>query len=1489
MGGAYKVKSKDGVHNGRETPGTAMTRVYHKDDHKYMTLPVFHPPTDTRLTVMPARPFMPSVNDNRVPLPSPFIPFNPSETPSSGSISLKQPWNLKSSCSSPQIPNTLTLPHASYLTHTPRPKRSPTLKKTYDVSAKSAMNTQDLNFGIDSNKKELRTDIADPCPEKTPLDILASVDESSHSVSSKQCSKQLPRPSFPFLMLSTTRNMSELLPKLVNPNASKANLTTSNVIDVGRDGNCYFRCLSLWLHGTEEFHSIHRQIIVRELDSNRETYRHLFNSNQWENMSRYIGAMSKTDGLTSSYATDIEIYITSKLYHMDIFVSTPDLGIQGFSMYSYTSEGMNLVCDHMNRSYMAIQNARDHYKLVVNQRPCNCETATVMTNPTLNTASLIVALARNLPSLHSTGIGSEIQSPLMSPLISPTETHPSTSHATISSRVTAAQNLHMASKQGQSKSSFPSIKPTVQKSDLALKHIQSSISSKSSEQVNQVAKQSQPLASIEPTARKSDSSTKPHQSNNLPKLSEQAISVEQERGQQGQAKVKALGKIKVIYTNADGIAGKHDQLRELAIPLDTDIIAITETKLKANISNATVFPNDYEVIRKDRVSKGGGGVALLVKNRLRMEEINTEVESDFQEYLTVKVVTGNISILIALIYNPPRSNDMAELYDTSNQGTIEVIKSVSQLAASKGYRLLILGDFNHKDINWLELNPHGESGSWRAKFLNCIQENFLHQHVLEPTRARGDDTPSTLDLVFTHSSLDIENLEYRAPLGRSDHCILSMNFIVEDIIPKKSSEKDRRFNYPKGDYMGLNEFLSNVDWITSTDRESEVDVDEVISIFLEKYKEGTEVFVPMTKIGRKGGIQKWFNKECQMARKERDSFWKHYRKRGTWEARERYKLARNKYLLIRRTTEKQYEQDMASKAKDNSKLFHSFIRGKLKVKEQVIRLVREDGSITTTDAEICREFNETFQTSFTTETTSPPEISTSLNLNRMLSNITILEKEVSETLKELDPHSAAGPDGVAAYVLVQCADQLSKPLTFLFNLSLQTEKLPSIWKTGDIIPIFKNKGSRNCASNYRPVSLTSILCKVMEKIVRRKISEHLEDIKFLVQGQHGFREGRSTLTNLLEFYDCVSNILQERNGWADCVYLDFQKAFDSVPHGRLLAKIEKQAGISGKVLSWIGDFLRDRKQRVKVRGAVSDLGPVTSGVPQGSVLGPLLFLIYINDLPGGISSIMNMFADDGKLLKKIVNLDSCKELQDDLNKLQEWSNKWLMNFNTSKCKVMHMGKSKFRPKYEYTLNGKILQVSDKERDLGVNITPDLSPDQHITSICKSAYALLANIRIAFRHLDLNSFRNIYLTYVRPKLEYAAPLWNPHKKKDIHKLERVQRHATRMVPELRDLSYKDRLERLAIPSLQSRRLRGDMITVYKLLNGFDKVDSTQFFKKVESKTRGHPMKIEKKAAKRDVRKFFFSIRVTDKWNSLQETVVEAKSIHSFKARYDRLQL
>ena len=916
-----------------------------------------------------------------------------------------------------------------------------------------------------------------------------------------------------------------------------------------------------------------------------------------------------------------------------------------------------------------------------------------------------------------------------------------------------------------------------------------------------------------------------------------------------------------------------------------DIIAITETKLNKDIEDATIFSRGYEVTRRERVGRNGGGIALLIREGLRSEEVSISVQSGFQEFLVRYIKTGTVGIIVAVIYNPPRNIERPEEYELNNEGIIDILNRVAQMAIDKGSRLLVMGDFNHREINWEKLDPQGDSQSWRARFLDCVQGNFLHQHVIEATRARGSDTPSILDLIITQSKLDVENMLYRPPLGKSDHCVLSMDFVIEDDIPEGSNPgKERRLNYQKGNYERLSHYFGNIDWDTELENKS---MQQVYDRFCQKYEEGVAECIPTTRIGLEKGIKKWFNKDCQKAKKERDVKWKRYRRHKGEAAWGRYTVARNRYLDVRRQAERQFEQDIAKKAKENPKLFHNFIRGKLKVKEQVVKLQRDKGGYTETDEQICEEFNKAFQTVFTVEDTPVPQIVQEVD-GGAVEDIIITVGEVKRLLKELDPHKAAGPDKIATFVLKECADQLAIPLTFIFQKSLLTGEVPIEWRIADVIPIFKMKGRRDRALNYRPVSLTSVVCKVMEKIVRRKILSHLERIGFLTNGQHGFREGRSTVTNLLEFYDRVSEIMQERDGWVDCIYLDFQKAFDSVPHDRLIAKLDKMAGVRGRVLKWIIAYLKGRWQRVKVRGAVSDLSRVTSGVPQGSVLGPLLFLIYINDLPEGIKSFMSMFADDAKILKRIEGEENCRELQRDLDRVNQWSEKWLMKFNTSKCKVMKMGRSKHRPDFEYSLAGGKLENSDGERDLGVVIMPDLSPEKHIAAVVRSAYALLANIRVAFKYLDKETFKIIYLTYVRPKLEYAAPLWNPHLKKHITKLEKVQKHATKMVPELRELSYTERLRELGLPTLQSRRERGDMITVYRFLKGFDRINSQQFFDCGKSRTRGHNMKIRMRVARRDVRKHFFSHRVVENWNSLNKEVVSARSIHSFKEKYDKLQ-
>ena len=294
----------------------------------------------------------------------------------------------------------------------------------------------------------------------------------------------------------------------------------------------------------------------------------------------------------------------------------------------------------------------------------------------------------------------------------------------------------------------------------------------------------------------------------------------------------------------------------------------------------------------------------------------------------------------------------------------------------------------------------------------------------------------------------------------------------------------------------------------------------------------------------------------------------------------------------------------------------------------------------------------------------------------------------------------------------------------------------------------------------------------------------------------------------------------------DMIYLDFSKAFDSVPYRRLLKKLEAH-GIKGKILSWIKDFLIGRKQQVVVNGIKSKKSDVISGVPQGSVLGPSLFVLYITDIDIGIRSNIQKFADDTKIYRQIDSEDDIKILQEDLIKLEEWSKKWLLKFNVDKCKTMHFGHA--NPEFSYELNGKKLNRSSEEKDLGVIVCDTLHPSVQCAKAANRAMSALGVVKKSFKHLDEESLPVLYKSYIRPHMETCVQAWSPYYKRDIEVLEKIQRRTTKLVPSLKQLPYEERLSRLNLMPLEERRLRGDLIETYKILKGIDKVNQAKFFK------------------------------------------------------------
>ena len=498
-----------------------------------------------------------------------------------------------------------------------------------------------------------------------------------------------------------------------------------------------------------------------------------------------------------------------------------------------------------------------------------------------------------------------------------------------------------------------------------------------------------------------------------------------------------------------------------------------------------------------------------------------------------------------------------------------------------------------------------------------------------------------------------------------------------------------------------------------------------------------------------------------------------------------------------------------------------------------------------------------------------------------LGPLVVTPELVAKKIKAMKDNKLPGVDGIPPKLLMETVEQISIPLARVFNLSLKEGVVPFEWKEANIIPLFK-KGSRNKSENYRPVSLTSVICKLLERLIKDHMVEFLVKHKLLNSSQHGFLKARSCLTNMLCFLEEITKWIDVGSP-VDIIYLDFQKAFDKVPHQRLLLKL-KAHGIGDSITDWIEQWLTDRRQRVVVVGEVSNWKPVLSGVPQGSVLGPILFLIYINDLDDSITSNVLKFADDTKLFRK-VNTDGDKQhLQNDLDRLVKWSEKWQMLFNFGKCKCLHTGHRNLNVNYK--MGDTNLGTTVIGKDLGVKISADMKVSEQCGIAASKGNQIIGLIRRNLTYKGKMLIIPLYKAIVRPHLEYCIQAWRPYRKKDIDTLERIQRRATKMIPELRDLSYDERLKECGLTTLETRRLRGDQIEVFKILNGYENIDRNMFFSlKKDSRTRGHEVKLVKDQCRLDIRKHSFSQRTINEWNKLSTDCVTASSVNMFKNKVD----
>ena len=449
-----------------------------------------------------------------------------------------------------------------------------------------------------------------------------------------------------------------------------------------------------------------------------------------------------------------------------------------------------------------------------------------------------------------------------------------------------------------------------------------------------------------------------------------------------------------------------------------------------------------------------------------------------------------------------------------------------------------------------------------------------------------------------------------------------------------------------------------------------------------------------------------------------------------------------------------------------------------------------------------------------------PLIRSPINVSQLYS-VTIDETQIHSILCKLDINKGSGCDDIPNIFLKNCADTLCTPLKLLYQLSVEQGIFPDLWKETRVLPVYK-KGDLNFIGNYRPIAILNALEKVFEKLMHTKIFEHV--VSRLTPTQHGFVAGKSTISNLLEHFQNLASTY-EQGQQSDTAYLDMTQAFDKVNHVRLTEYLEYM-GINGNLLDWFKSYLSNRKVVVVFNGHSSTPYIPCSGVPQGSILGPLLFAIYVNNLPDVVkSSSVLLYADDIKVNKTINSTDDSTFLETDINAVVSWCKQNGLNVNISKCATITYSTSTNPLNYTYRIDNEPLSKCETFKDLGVTFDYNCKFNHHINEITSKAFRMLGFlIRTSKWFRNLSTIIYLYKTLVRSQVEYAAVIWSPHYNIYIEKLEVVQRHFTRYIFRkfhIPYLSYVDRLKVLKLEPLSYRRDVATLVTLYKIVNGLMK--------------------------------------------------------------------
>ena len=912
----------------------------------------------------------------------------------------------------------------------------------------------------------------------------------------------------------------------------------------------------------------------------------------------------------------------------------------------------------------------------------------------------------------------------------------------------------------------------------------------------------------------------------------------------------------VLYLNAQSIVNKINELSCTASELEPDLILVTETWCNSEISNAYLTIPGYELqpdLRMDRsdTDRGRGG-GLLVYTKTGLKILSCDSGADFMQHC--KFVLRGVTFY--LIYRSPNS-------------PVEELDQLAELIRHAEKNCIVIGDFNLPQIDWSEGTARGAS----TVVLEAVEDALMTQMVEFSTQVRGN----ILDLVITNMPERVQEVRDEGRLGKSDHVMI----VTEISIGKQASENQLPLlDWRRADWGAMQRELADMAW---TRRVMDSNSETAWKLVRNKVEELVRKYVPVRR-RRNQNRPAWMNQEILRAIRKKKRVWKRVKNSADKnEFTVQEKITRN---LIRNAKRK-FEKKLASGNGGNSRPFFSYVKQKTKSRPSIGPLKHGSNTVTG-NKEMATLLNNCFGEVFTREDTENVPEPAAVCVGSLLDNINISVSAVKKKIRGLRAESAAGPDGIGPRLIKELQEGLAPVLAHIFRRSLAEGRVPEDWKKANVTPIFK-KGSKGDPGNYRPVSLTSVACKMMESVMRDAITDHLDQNRLIRNSQHGFTKGRSCATNLLEFLE-KATLAADEGAAMDVVFLDFAKAFDKVPRERLLKKLHAH-GIRGNLLQWITDWLTNRLQRVVLNGEFSSWIEVLSGVPQGSVLGPLLFLIFINDIDEAVLSIdiIKKFADDTKVGQVIGNDEDRKKLQEALDELGRWATDWGMAFNVKKCKVMHIGNK--NPNHQYSMGNQQLETTEEERDIGVIMSSNLKPTAQCNKAARTAKTVLGQISRAFHYRDRHVFMRLYTQYVRPHLEFSTQAWAPWTEGDKLVLEEVQKKAVAMVSGLAGRDYEERLVELGLLTLEERRHQADMCLMHKIMHGIGGLDHATWFERASESVRitrvaADGLNVKVKNGRLELRRNFFGVRASGQWNAVPPHIKRMMPAHLFKRAYMR---